>query len=214
MHRVSKLSFPTRPAILLLVPVVIALLAACTPDNNQSTFGTAGPVAKSQADLFNFIFWIAAVVFVLVEGAIIYIAIRYRRRSDSDKLPYQTHGNNKLEITWTIIPVFILIAIAIPTLTGIWEQQNGAPDDMGEVLNVACGKSYDLLELAKRMGEILGVTCECEFAPTRVGEVLHSCASIQAATKVLGYEPVMTFDEGLRDTLSFFSQTYGQLARE
>ncbi len=136
MHRVSKLSVPTRPAILLLVPVVIALLAACTPDNNQSTFGTAGPVAKSQADLFNFIFWIAAVVFVLVEGAIIYIAIRYRRRSDSDKLPYQTHGNNKLEITWTIIPVFILIAIAIPTLTGIWEQQNGAPDDMGEVLNV------------------------------------------------------------------------------
>jgi cytochrome c oxidase subunit 2 len=136
MHRVSKLSLPIRPALLLLVPVAIALLAACTPDNNQSTFGTAGPVAKSQADLFNFIFWIAAIVFILVEGAIVYISIRYRRRSDSDKLPHQTHGNDRLEITWTLIPVLILIAIAIPTLTGIWEQQNGAPDDMGEVLNV------------------------------------------------------------------------------
>jgi cytochrome c oxidase subunit II len=136
MHRVSKLSLPIRPALLLLVPVAIALLAACTPDNNQSTFGTAGPIAKDQADLFKFIFWIAAVVFVLVEGAVIYIAIRYRRRSDNDKLPYQTHGNDKLEITWTIVPIFILIAIAIPTLTGIWEQQNGVPDDMGEVLNV------------------------------------------------------------------------------
>jgi cytochrome c oxidase subunit 2 len=136
MHRVSQLSFPLRPALLLLVPVAIALLAACTPDNNQSTFGTAGPVAKDQAWLFNFIFWLAAAVLVLVEGAIIYIAIRYRRRSDSDKLPYQTHGNDKLEITWTILPVFILIAIAIPTLSQIWDQQNGAPDDMGEVLNV------------------------------------------------------------------------------
>jgi cytochrome c oxidase subunit 2 len=115
MHRVSKLSFPLRPALFLLAPVAIALLAACTPENNQSTFGTAGPVAEQQANLFMFIFWIAAVVFVLVEGAIIYISIRYRRRSDNDKLPHQTHGNDKLEIAWTILPVFILIAIAIPT---------------------------------------------------------------------------------------------------
>ena len=96
MHRVSKLSFPLRPALILLVPLAIALLAACTPDNNQSTFGTAGPVAKDQADLFNFIFWIAAAVFVVVEAAIIFIAIKYRRRSDSDKLPHQPHGNERL----------------------------------------------------------------------------------------------------------------------
>jgi cytochrome c oxidase subunit 2 len=123
-------------AILLLVPVATALLAACTPDNNQSTFGTAGPIAEDQADLFIFIFWIAVVVFVLVEGAVIYVSVRYRRRSDSDELPHQTHGNNKLEIAWTVIPLFILIAIAIPTLSQIWAQQNGVPDDMGEALNV------------------------------------------------------------------------------
>lgn len=83
-----------------------------------------------------FIFWIAAVVFVLVEGAVIYVSIRYRQRSDSDKIPHQTHGNNKLEITWTIVPAIVLIAIAVPTLTGIWAQQNGVPDDKGDVLNV------------------------------------------------------------------------------
>ncbi len=136
MHRVSKLPFPFRRALLLIIPVAVVLLTACTPDNVQSTFGTAGPVASDQADLFIFIFWIAVVVFILVEGAIIYASIRYRRRSNSDKLPYQTHGNDKLEITWTIIPVLILLAIAIPTLTDIWEQQNGAPTDRGEVLNV------------------------------------------------------------------------------
>ncbi len=136
MHRVTKPSIRIRPALLLLGTAAIALLAACTPNNPQSTFGTAGPIAKDQADLFIFIFWIAVVVFVLVEGAVIYATVRYRRRSDSDKLPHQTHGNDKLEIAWTIIPVFILIAVAIPTLTQIWEQQNGVPDDMGEVLNV------------------------------------------------------------------------------
>ena len=136
MHRVSKLSFPLRPALVLVVPLAIALLAACTPENNQSTFGTAGPIAADQASLFKFIFWIAAAVFVLVEGAILYISIRYRRRSDSDKRPYQTHGNDKLEITWTIIPILILAVIAVPTLTTIWAQQNNVPQDKGEVLNV------------------------------------------------------------------------------
>jgi cytochrome c oxidase subunit 2 len=136
MYRFSKLPFSLRTVLLLIVPAIAGLLAACTPNNNQSTFGTAGPIASDQADLFIFIFWIAAVVFILVEGAVIYAAIKYRQRSSSDKLPYQTHGNDKLEITWTIIPVLILLAIAIPTLTGIWEQQNGAPSDKGEVLNV------------------------------------------------------------------------------
>jgi cytochrome c oxidase subunit 2 len=136
MYRFSKLPFSLRTVLVLIVPAIAGLLAACTPNNNQSTFGTAGPIASDQADLFIFIFWIAAVVFILVEGAVIYAAIKYRQRSSSDKLPYQTHGNDKLEITWTIIPVLILLAIAIPTLTGIWEQQNGAPSDKGEVLNV------------------------------------------------------------------------------
>ena len=136
MHRVSKLPFSIRTALLLIIPIAVVFLAACTPNNNQSTFGTAGPVASDQADLFIFIFWIAVVVFILVEGAIIYASIRYRRRSNSDKLPYQTHGNDKLEITWTIIPALILVAIAVPTLTDIWEQQNSAPTDRGEVLNV------------------------------------------------------------------------------
>ena len=136
MHRVSKPSISLRPTLLLLAPIALALLAACTPDNAQSTFGTAGPIAEDQANLFKFIFWIAVVVFVLVEGAIIYASIRYRQRSDSDKRPHQTHGNTRLEITWTIIPAIILIAVAVPTLSQIWGQQNGVPTDQGEVVGV------------------------------------------------------------------------------
>ncbi len=136
MHRVFKLPFPPRRALFLLIPSAIALLAACTPDNAQSTFGTAGPIAEDQANLFKFIFWIAAIVFVFVEIAVVYVSIRFRRKSDNDKLPYQTHGNTRLEITWTILPVVILAIIAVPTLIGIWEQQHGVPDDQGDVLAV------------------------------------------------------------------------------
>ncbi len=84
---------------------------------------------------------------------------------------------------------------------------------LGEVVNVACGKSYNLLELVERMAAILDSDSECEFLPPRVGEVLHSCASIDAAQTVLGYEPVMNFDEGLRDALAFYAQSCEQSER-
>ena len=84
----------------------------------------------------------------------------------------------------------------------------------GEVVNIACGKSYNLLELVERMAAILGVNSECEFVPPRVGEVLHSCASIKAAQTVIGYEPVMSFDEGLRDALAFYRQSCEQPSPE
>ena len=83
----------------------------------------------------------------------------------------------------------------------------------GEVVNVACGKSYNLLELVERMAAILDVQGECEFAPPRVGEVRHSWASIKAAKSLLGYEPVIGFEDGLQDALAFYAQRYEQKAR-
>ena len=121
-------------ALVVLALAASSILAACSPEHPQSTFGYGGPVARDQGDLFLLIFWIAVGVFIVVEGVIIYAAIRYRRRDD--KIPKQVHGNTKLEITWTIVPSIVLVAIAVPTIIGIWEQQRGAPTDMGEVLDV------------------------------------------------------------------------------
>ncbi len=80
----------------------------------------------------------------------------------------------------------------------------------GETVNVACGKSYDLLELVALMAKILNVSSECEFAEPRVGEVQHSCASIDVARKLLDYEPILDFEEGLKEALVYYTQTYGQ----
>ncbi len=128
---------PSKFKAVALSGLAIALalfVAACSPEHPQSTFGGGGPVARDQADLFNLIFWIAVAVFIVVEGVIIYAAIRYRRRDDT--IPKQVHGNTKLEITWTVIPSIVIAVIAVPTIIGIWEQQRGAPSDMGEVLDV------------------------------------------------------------------------------
>ena len=104
--------------LLLIALGVSAVLLAlgCTPSHPQSTFDPAGPIAEKQRDLFLIIFWAAVVVFVVVVGALLYTVIRYRRRRGQTEIPAQTHGNTKLEVSWTIAPAVVLAVIAIPTV--------------------------------------------------------------------------------------------------
>ena len=70
-----------------------------------------GPVALGlQAERIG-----AAVVFVLVEGAALFISWKFRSRKgeDSEEFPSQTHGNTVLEIGWTILPALILASLAL-----------------------------------------------------------------------------------------------------
>ncbi|MFW6195429.1 MAG: cytochrome c oxidase subunit II [Chloroflexota bacterium] len=124
-----------RTAVLLVLALVPLALAACTPENPQSTFDADGPIAELQANLFIYIFWLAVVVFVVVEGALIYSILRFRSRRNAD-LPAQTHGNTRLEVIWTLIPVVILVAIAIPTLEGIYETDSPASADENTTMTV------------------------------------------------------------------------------
>src|SRR4029453_18580732 len=55
-------------------------------------------------DLYTIVFVIAAAIFFLVEGLIIWTVIRYRRKPGDDELPPQTHGHNLAEVTWTLVP--------------------------------------------------------------------------------------------------------------
>jgi cytochrome c oxidase subunit II len=100
-------------AVLLLL-----VLSACSATDPGNALEPVGPAARMEADLFNLIFWIAVVVFVAVEGLLVYTVIRFRHRP-TDRVPVQTHGNTPLEIAWTIVPCIILAIIAIPTLTTI-----------------------------------------------------------------------------------------------
>jgi len=75
-----------------------------------------------------------------------------------------------------------------------------AEDAGGTVLNVATGRQATVTELADAIGEALGRPVEKEFLPTRTADVKDSWADISAARSVLGYEPSVGIDEGLRLT--------------
>ena len=124
---------------LSIVMVLSILLMACNPEGPQSTFDAQGPVSEIQKNLFLFTFWIAVIVFIVVEGAILFVTFRYRRKND--ELPVQTHGNIKLEITWTIIPAIIIVIIAIPTVIGIWQTQV-MPDEEDSLVINAVGHQW------------------------------------------------------------------------
>jgi cytochrome c oxidase subunit II len=119
---------PGRVAVLLGVALV---LAACSGE--QNALAPAGPYAQRPNDLIIYVFGIAVLVFILVQGLILYTSFRYRRREGDDSMPEQVHGNTKLEIVWTLIPAIILAAIAVPTVQMIFEQMD-EPD--GEFLTV------------------------------------------------------------------------------
>ncbi|MDX1620742.1 MAG: cytochrome c oxidase subunit II [Nitriliruptorales bacterium] len=100
----------------------LALVATGCADAPQSMLDPKGPFAEQPDDLFQLVMWIALVIFILVQGLIIYSAIKFRQRKDDDgSLPVQVHGNTKLELVWTIIPALILAGIAVPTVRTIFE---------------------------------------------------------------------------------------------
>jgi len=74
----------------------------------------------------------------------------------------------------------------------------------GEVINIACGKRYTLIDLVNMINEILGKNIEPKFATDRAGDVKHSLAGIEKAKKLLDYEVRVDFKEGLRRTIDFF----------
>jgi nucleoside-diphosphate-sugar epimerase len=74
----------------------------------------------------------------------------------------------------------------------------------GGVYNIGCGESFTLNDLFNRVAREVGTRLDPQYLPMRPGDVRHSCASIEQAREMLGYEPVVTFDDGLRRTVEWF----------
>ena len=100
--------------------VLLVFLSACIEDAPLDSLSPEGPYARSIDELFWITFWIAVVIFVIVQGALLLSVFVYKEKPDSPE-PKQIHGNTKLEILWTVIPVLILAAIAVPTVRTIFD---------------------------------------------------------------------------------------------
>lgn len=90
---------------------------------SQSGSLEAGDISR----LFALVLIMAVAIFILVEGLLIFAIIRYRRRSDSE-MPEQVHGNNRLEISWTVASAVLVVILFFFTL-GFYQQPRGLADE-------------------------------------------------------------------------------------
>jgi cytochrome c oxidase subunit 2 len=104
---------------MLLCALVLAL-PACAGHYPQSTLKPLGDFARMVDHLLTTTVLWAAVVFVLVEGLLIFVILKFRGRPN-DPEPKQIHGNTMVEIVWTMIPALILAMIAVPTVRTIFK---------------------------------------------------------------------------------------------
>lgn len=111
----------------LLIAVALLTLSACgVTEYPNSTFNPNTDFNTAIDGLFSRLLFWGTIVFVVVEVALVYTIIRFRKRPGSAP-PKQIHGNVALEITWTAIPAVILVLIAIPTVKTIFQTQAPAP---------------------------------------------------------------------------------------
>ena len=79
----------------------------------------------------------------------------------------------------------------------------------GEVFNVGVGQGFRLLDLVASLNTIFGMDLEAELQPPRPGDVRDSLASLDRIGRVLGYRPIVSFDEGLSRTVQASRDSIG-----
>jgi cytochrome c oxidase subunit II len=101
-----------------LLAAAMFSLAACASavglDGPASTLNPAGDQARRIEELMAPIFWMGLVVFIVVEGILVYTVVRFRRKPNSG-IPAQVHGNTQIEIAWTIAPALIAVVVSVLT---------------------------------------------------------------------------------------------------
>jgi UDP-glucose 4-epimerase len=75
----------------------------------------------------------------------------------------------------------------------------------GGVFNIACGDRITVNDMLSRINQVAGKRIAPKYDPPRKGDILHSQADIAKARKKLAYEPSITFEEGLQQTIAWYS---------
>lgn len=84
----------------------------------------------------------------------------------------------------------------------------------GEVVNIGAGERTDLVQLARLMAESIHadraghVSIKPIFHPARAGDVRHSLADLARSRDLLGYAPIISLQDGLRQTVDWYREIY------
>ena len=125
----------------LIVALGTLILALAAPDAFASSIAPArgSPSANKINDLYMIVLYVAVVIFVGVEGALLYALVRFRKRKG--RVAVQIHGNTRLEMGWTLGATAILVALAILTFA-----------ELGSIHNPGNSPSNGLNLAASRFG--------------------------------------------------------------
>ncbi|MDC3033140.1 cytochrome c oxidase subunit II [Acidimicrobiaceae bacterium] len=150
-------------------------ITACIENAPLDSLSPAGPYARTIDDLFWLTFWIAVVIFFIVQGALLFSVFYFKDSPDKPE-PKQIHGNNFLEILWTIIPVIILASIAVPTVRTIFDLAREPEDALKiEVIGHQWWFEYKYPDFAITTANVLVIP---EDTPIRLemwsNDVLHN----------------------------------------
>jgi len=89
-----------------------------------------------------------------------------------------------------------------------------APGAAGKVCNIATGGRYTLNQTISLLRRIIGSDVTPVFAAPRPGDILHSQADITTARQLLGYEPKISFEDGLARTVAWYRTNWDWLSRD
>ncbi len=138
-------------------------------------------------DLHNFVLWIITAICIFVLALLVWIAVRYNAKANPT--PTATTHNTTLEVLWTVIPVAILVAIAIPSFRLLYYSDVIPPAD---ITIKAIGKqwywsyeypdngnfTFDALMLADRVAAQQGV-------PRLLGTNNHVVVPINKTVRII-----------------------------
>jgi UDP-glucose 4-epimerase len=140
------------------------------------------------------------------------VALRYFNVFGPDQDPASAYA--------AVIPKFIAAVAAgeRPTIYGDGEQSRDftyianvvdanlraarVPAAAGRVFNIASGRAITVNRMLELVGELLGKPAEADYVDPRPGDIRDSLADIDAAWAVLGYEPAISFEEGMARTVA------------
>ena len=108
------------------------------------------------------------------------------------------HGDGKQTRDFTYVENVVQANIKAATTQGI----------KCEVFNIACGKTYSVLDVIKYVNKILKKDIKPKFTPARQGDVRHTSADINKAKKLIKLDPKIGFEEGLEKTTGYFRNKY------
>ncbi|MCK9496918.1 MAG: cytochrome c oxidase subunit II, partial [Dehalococcoidia bacterium] len=106
--------------------------AASPDDHMMSSMSPVSDNGDTIQSVYILIFWLAGIVFVGVMALTLAFSLMFREQEGVEAV--QSHGNSRLEILWTFIPVVIVVVMAVPTFDAIVQIEGDAPDGALEVL--------------------------------------------------------------------------------